>query len=173
MSANPKSNRPDPEEQVDLWIAEREQKYGAMLDGCRLAAETTKTEAWKANYSAQTKAHRDAVKSQCTEIDFVNKRIISADTSEDDEKSLKECVKALADERGRYDAWRARAIAPYEIGAKNAQEYRSETIANARRDEKDKGLIYHGLGDAVTTRVKSWPIVSWDDIAGLVSVEEA
>ena len=53
------------------------------------------------------------------------------DTDEDTEKEIKDAVKAMSDERVRFEAWKARAVRPYSKLAEDCRLIREDAIRNA------------------------------------------
>lgn len=171
MSAQSKPER-NPDEHAEIFIAEYQQKFSIAIDAARAAAQTTGTAAWRENYLTQRKIHRDMIAASIKAIGAEVESVTSGDTTEDAEKGIKDAVKAMADERIRFEAWKARAVRPYKIAAENADDLRSKTVREARRSEGENPLIDRGLGEAVAKLVARWPTVAWDDEAGVVTVNE-
>lgn len=160
-------------ERAEKFVAEFQEKYSIAISEAREAAQTTQTPAWLDNYRQQRAFHDKIIRDTAKSIENCGKRICDHDTSEDEEKEIKDAVKTMSEERIRYQAWKSRSVYPYQSKAERCVELLTEVNRSARRDEDAMGLTHNGLASAVAELTDKWPKAHWDSEAGTVSVEEA
>jgi len=172
MTASPAPSNGPKGHDAEVFIAEHQAHYSEAIDRAREAATTTQTPAWLANYATQVKMHERVVTDQLKSIDAARERIGGSDTNEDDEKAVKDAVKALADERIRFAAWRARAVNVYKLSAEKCIEIKEKAMRAAQNAERESPLINSGLAGRVGAIINKWPDASWDDELGRVEVSK-
>lgn len=156
----------------EKWLASFEERYFNVIGLCRKAAETTASEAWQANYSLQLDNHRKVIASQRKTIEGTCEIIKRGDTSEDAEKEIRDCAKAMGEERVRFEAWKSRAVVPYSKAVDDCRLIREDAIRSAKNDEQAGPLLNKGLASAVGDLVKSWPVPKWDEDKGVLTTGE-
>lgn len=171
-SAAAKQESGDSDDKVDLFIAQYQLQYSEAISYARDAAATTSTVAWKASYRKNLDDHRAFVKTHIGRIENVCNMINGGDTTEDFEKDIRDSVKALAEERVRFGAWRTRAVQNYESSAIHCQELIHTVMRKASDSERDNPLVDHGLTVGVQDRINKWPRAEWDDENGQVTIDE-
>lgn len=168
--ATPKQNKPDPKEKADLFIAKFQEDYSHALDEAREASATTTTPAWQANYRNQIEMHRKVIGENLRTISHHCEAIKLHDTAEDFEKEIRDAVKALAEERIRFGAWKTRTISPFQASADKCAAIMLTTVREAERVERESPLIDGGLLAEIKTRVNKWPVTKWDEERGVVEL---
>lgn len=169
MSKNDSSKEKD---RLDKFLAEFEMKYGEQCDLARLAQETTLTPAWGAMYESQFKGHREVHRRCISEVAAVAKTLETRESDEDYEKLIKESVKRLTEERIRFEAWQTRCVRPLNQCVTTAREIRDECARQAHHLQALQPLVYAGFAASVADRVKTWPVLDFDETTGRVSVRE-
>jgi hypothetical protein len=162
----------DGDERVDLFIAPYQSQYSEALTAAREAADTTATHAWQSAYKNNLDQHRSLVKAAIVQIETVCDIIESNDTHEQAEKDIGKAVKSMAEERVRFNAWRSRAVQPYEVAAVHCQDILHNVMRAASDSERDNPLIDHGIVAKVQERIAQWPRAEWDDENGVVRMTE-
>lgn len=140
MAKNEPAPNPTPD-RAELWIAEWQQKYSVAIENAREAKRTTETPGWTANYQANMKHHRMVVAAQCASITVDAKSIVESGTTEEREKSVKDAIKELADERIRHQAWLSRAVSNYRVAAENCGLMKDSIRSAARAEEERAPLV--------------------------------
>lgn len=169
MSAAKQPKR-DPKEKADLFIAKYQETYSHALDEAREASATTTTAAWQTNYKNQIEAHRKIVGENLRTISSACDTIKHQDTAEDFEKDIRDAVKALAEERIRFSAWKARTVAPFQAAADRCAAILISTNRAAEEAERNSPLIDVGLLAEIRNRTNKWPVAKWNDEVGVVEV---
>lgn len=159
-------------ERAERFVAEAQQKYTDALAEARQAAETTATTAWQGIYQQQRDFHRNAVSEQTKVIIAEAGDIAAFGASETHEKAIRDAVKAITEERIRFEAWRNRAVFPISMRVNRCEEIIAKLKHDANEAERNESLISHGLARAVGEIVDGWPKAEWDDEAGIVTVTD-
>jgi hypothetical protein len=160
----------DPKSEAEKQIAEVQARYTDALSTARKAAATTATEAWQSNYQEQRRWTTRVITKQLAIITSTAKAIEAGGTTEEWEKGIKDAVKAMAEERERAAAWVRRAVDPYSATVMACYDLRSTAARDARRMEDANPLIARGLTDAVNAIVATWPVPTWNEVAGTVGI---
>jgi len=160
------------DERAHEWIAQAQENYSIAITEAREASETTVTPAWSDNYRAQRAFHDKIIRDLSASIENGAKRIADFDSTEDDEKEIRDAVKAMQEERIRYSAWKSRAVAPYQSKAERCIELLESVQRNARNVQEAEPLIWFGVVDVVGKIIAKWPTAHWDSKDGIVTVKE-
>lgn len=169
MSAQPK---PDPTEVADGFVDKFRKSYETAMERAREAERTTSTPAWIANYKVQMKDHKTAIQGAMSQIVEACNRIKVSDSTEDEEKLIRESAKDMNDERIRFIAWQHRAVKVYRASVDALDGIRESVIADASNEERKNPLINSGLSDAVKAIVNRWSKAKWDEVDGTVTVND-
>lgn len=171
MTAQPRPSGDKPTD-AEMFIAEHQAKYSDSISRAREAAATTQTPAWLANYEAQVKTHRQHIAAELSSIKDTCSRIATADSNEDDEKSVRDSVKSMAEERIRFAAWRHRAVSVYETSVNECDGIIRAAVTAAQNAEQKSPLINSGLAGRIGAIIAKWPRAKWDNDHGVVTVDE-
>ena len=156
---------------IEEWLRQYEADYRSLNIRAREAAETTATAAWAANYRAQRVAH-DAVESaSIQELEACVATLKLSGTTEELEKSMKDAIKQLGEERVKYAAWNQRAVENYRRSAVALGEFVEGIAAKARRVERDNPLIERDFERDVLRALGAWTRARWDEELGQVVIE--
>jgi hypothetical protein len=172
-AANSQNPRREPiEVQAERCIAEYQQKYSIDLERARQGAITTATAGWAANYAAQTGGHASFIRAALKDIVDVCEQVKTFGESADFEDAIKKAVKRLTEEREGHAAWLNRAVQPYKSPVDACDILRQQAVNAAKDEEQRAPLISRGLVSAVEMLVAEWPVPTWNDETGAVTIME-
>lgn len=153
---------------AEAFLEPFREKYDTALELCKAAADTTATEGWQANYEAQVHANRQRVQESIAQINSATSAYLTNGASEEGEKAMKDAVKALADERTAYLAWRFRQVEQYARPVRECKAIAEQAVSMARQEASANPLTARGLVEAVTKEVQTWTIPTWNEQNGTV-----
>ncbi len=156
---------------IEQWMQQYESDYRTLSNRAREAAETTATPAWTANYRAQRAAHEAVESAAIRELEACLATLKLSGTSEELEKSMKDAVKSLAEERVKFGAWMQRAVESYRRSAVNLGEYLDGIASKARKVERENPLIERDFERDVKLHLGRWMRAHWDEELGQVVLE--
>lgn len=155
---------------IESWIRRHKEKYGIALEGAERAEETTKTTLWQTNYQAQQNRHKGVQDNALETIDNAVLHIKRHGTDEDVEKSVRDAIKTLAEERIAHAAWDKRAVEPFRCWVERCETIRADCVAEAKRHEQEQPLLCKGFERQIVEAVALWRGVQWDDKCGVLSI---
>jgi hypothetical protein len=159
-------------EYLERFIGDYRERYYECVRNAQAAAETTATYAWQATFAREMCDHGDAIMQAVAGIRAACDELERLGVDEEREKEIKQAVKALSDERARHQAWLDRAVRPYRDPFDTAAGILVDVQASAEREEREKGLLCRGLGEAVRDVLALWPRIAWNPKTGVILVSD-
>jgi hypothetical protein len=156
---------------IQEWLRKFETDYRTLNTRAREAAETTATAAWSANYKTQRLAHDAVEAAAIQELESCLATLKLSGTTESLEKSMKDAIKTLAEERIDYAAWMQRAVENYRRSAESLDDYINGIIHQARKVERENPLIERDFERDVKRELHGWTRAKWDEELGQVVLE--
>lgn len=145
-------------------------RYAKTVAQAESAAEMTATGQWQNQYADITKRHRKAVKSLCEQIGDLADLISRADADEENEKSIKDRVKQLSEERIAYGAWLRLAVLPISGLAEQARNELNDLRRIAASREEATPLTHRGLTEEIGAIIADQKKIAWEPDTGILSV---
>lgn len=168
-SSPPKMQR-SVEDQAKTLVNEHIDKYHEAIGQAIEAAATTATLAWQANYAEQQAAHKKIMRENAYVLGVSATKIESGSSDEKVEKSAKDAIKSISEERERFEAWYARSVDVYRQKVRNCRDLFDSMTYAAQRKEESMPLVSKGLVEAVANLTSKLPRATWDDDTGVVTV---
>lgn len=154
----------------DVWMDQFRDQHAVLLRRAKEAADTTQTPGWQSNYKVQRVLHE---RSEADGIATIDRELASMrlqGTSEEGEKSIKDAVKAMGEERIRFRAWESRAVENYRKSATELRNYIESILRKARDNERDQPLIHRGFEDSIKGFIVHWANAEWNEDLGQVVI---
>jgi hypothetical protein len=145
-------------------------EYKAGMEEAKIAEDLTNTDGWRSVY----RAHFDTIKStrreQAKRLKMYAERLDSTTLTEDDEKDVKDLMKASASLRDRMAAFQFDTVVPATKCVGALEKIRERFKREAEVIEENDPLHSIGLADLMKAEIRRVPWPTFDPESGVVTV---
>jgi hypothetical protein len=167
-SPAPKS---DPQPENHPLIKEFLVEYQDALDCAKRSKETTDTEAWRGLYCEHYKAHVKARQAVADRLENLAERLKESGWTEEDEKAVKDEVKAAVETRQSEDHFKRSTVFPIRMPVNRMAELWSGFQGRAANLASSQPMFGQEVLEELRRVYAALPKASFDDQTGAVVIE--
>ena len=138
----------------------------------RKYAEMTATAAWQNTYRENRREHRQTQQRLANGISGHAETIKMGSGTEETEKAIKDLLKDLAESRQAHSAYRIAATQRIELLVNSYETMCQQCVRSARDEEMANALVAAGLASEVSAIMGTYPLITWDEDNGTITVTE-
>jgi DNA-directed RNA polymerase beta' subunit len=138
----------------------------------RKFAEMTATSAWQATYRENSRSNSQNQHRLANGIIGHAETIRMGSGTEETEKAIKDLLKDLAESRQSFQAYRVASTNRIEMLVDSYETLCHQCVRAARDEEMANTLVAAGLASEVSEIMGKFPLITWDDVNGTITVTD-